>query len=81
MSDVRKQVMAQIVAFMARAEAGGMDPYRAAKHAFPGTPASVLGEACAELDHEHTEAWWQSIEKTIDGEVITRALAMPAGKP
>lgn len=74
-SEIRKEVMAHIIDFMTEAEQAGRDPYKAAKEAFPGTPDLVLTEAWMELDDRHVEAWWQSIEKTIDGEIITKALA------
>ncbi len=56
MSDTRKQVMAQIIAFMAEAEKQGRDPMRAAERAFPGTPEMVLILAAVELDGQKTEA-------------------------
>lgn len=78
-ASIRKQVLAQLVAYMATAQAEGCDPYSAAEEAFPGTPVAVLGEAWAELDCLNVEAWWQTIEKTIDAELIVRALAAPEG--
>lgn len=81
MSTTRKQVMAQIITVMAEAKARGEDPYRAAERAFPGTPGIVLCEAEDELDHQRTEAWWRTIERTIDGEVIRNAIAGTPAEP
>jgi hypothetical protein len=74
---IREQVMAQIIAAMVEAEENGRDAINAARATFPGTPDGVLYEARAEMDLQQEEAWWQSIEKTIDGEVIRRALGAP----
>lgn len=73
-TDTRKQVLALIAETMALAMADGRDPWSAAEAEFPGTPYSVLGEAfCAASDAEE-EAWWRTIERTIDGEVIRNAI-------
>ncbi len=81
MSDVRKQVMAQIISVMAEAEARGDNGFAAASQAFPGTPKSVLIEASVEVEDARTEAWWRTPERTIDGEVIRYAIAGPASEP
>jgi hypothetical protein len=56
----------------AAGEAGEMDALR---QAFPGTPDMVFYEATTAVDFAEVEDWWQSVEKTIDGEVIRLALA------
>ncbi len=77
MSDVRKQVMAEIVNFMRDARARGDDAYKAAERNFPGIPSEVVVDAWLTLNDEETEAWWQSVEKTIEVEIIKNALAAP----
>lgn len=77
MSDIRRQIEAQIISVMEEAEKQGRDALAAAAQAFPGTPEMVLILAAAELDCRRVEAWWQSMEKTIDGEIVRRALAAP----
>lgn len=76
MSTTRQQVKASIIACIADAQAWGLgDGVHAARLAFPGTPESVLWECWAELDGDQVEAWWQSVERTIDGEIIRNAVA------
>ena len=74
-ASIRKQVLAAIVACMSDAMSQGRDPWLAAKAEFPGTPSGVLGEAYCEAANAQDEAWWQTIERTIDGEVIRNAIA------
>lgn len=74
-SDTRKQVEAAIIQCIAEAEAQGLDGVKAATHAFPGTPDTVLWGCWSEWESQRTEAWWQSVERTIDSEVIRNAVA------
>jgi hypothetical protein len=74
-SDTRRQVEAEIIKAIAEAEARGIEGVGAARRAFPGVPDSVLYELWAEFDYQRTEAWWQDLERTIDGEVIKNAVA------
>ncbi len=78
-SVTRQQVMAHIISFMAEAEQRGLDPWKAAEHAFPSIPGDVVAAAWVELDARKTEAWWQAVEKTIDGELIDRAITSAGG--
>ena len=74
-STVRQQVLEQLIDEMSAAHArGATDPMTAAGEKFPGTPIPVLAEAWCEFDRRQTESWWQQVERTIDGEVIRRAL-------
>lgn len=83
MPNVRQQVMAEIIKIMAEAQARGEDGFVAARAAFPGVPAMVLGEARAELAIAEEERWWETLERTIDGEVIRTAVTAiaPAASP
>lgn len=77
-NDTRKQVEAAIIQVIADAEAQGVDGVTAANRAFPGTPDTVLWGCWSEWESQRTEAWWQSVERTIDGEVIRNAIAEAA---
>jgi hypothetical protein len=72
--DIRRQVIAQIVAVMERAEERGEDPCAAAAAAFPGTPYGVIFEASCELAVAKEERWWSDLEATIEGELVRKAL-------
>ncbi|MGH1592383.1 hypothetical protein ACRBEV_33230 (plasmid) [Methylobacterium phyllosphaerae] len=75
-SNTRRQVRAEIIRTLAEAQAAGLgDGVAAARQAFPGIPEAILWECWSELDQEHQEAWWQRVERTIDGEVIRNAVA------
>lgn len=74
-ADIRAQVMERIIEVIGEAQDQGRDGVAAAKAAFPGTPTIVLWEAWTALEMREVESWWQGVEKTIDGEIIERALA------
>ena len=74
-TDIRTQVKAAIISTMAEAEKAGRCPLAAAEAAYPGTPGMVLGECFAEMQMDQEEAWWQRVERTIDGDVIRNAVA------
>lgn len=73
--EIRRQVKARIMEVMRVAEAQGLDGYKAAERAFPGTPDMVLIECGVELDCAAVDAWWEAVEKTIDVELAQRAIA------
>ncbi|MBX3543758.1 hypothetical protein [Chelatococcus sp.] len=79
MNDIRKQVIAEIIQVMEQAHERGEDVWKAAEAAFPGTPIGVITEAWVEFDHAEQERWWQSLEKTIEGEIIKNAIAKTGG--
>lgn len=75
MSATRDQVMARLVDYMAQAKAEGRDGYASARETFGNVPEIVLAEAWTYAEMEDTENWWRNIERTIDGEIIGRAIA------
>lgn len=76
---VRHEVMERIIDVIRNAEEQGDERgVDAARRAFPGTPESVFWEAWAVHDWRKTEAWWDVVERTIEGEVIDRAIAATA---
>jgi len=80
MMDVRKQVMATVIEVCADAQAQGLDGWKAIKDAFPGIPTEVIAEAYVECNARETEVWWKQVERTIDVEVLHRAIAAGGGK-
>jgi hypothetical protein len=75
-SNTRQQIRAEIIRTIAEAQADGFgDGVAAARMAFPGIPEGILWECWAELDMDQKEAWWQRVERTIDGELIRNAVA------
>ena len=79
MSSVCDQVMAALVETGRTCRDAGLDVLKGLERAYPGTPMDVLVEAWMKVDDEATEAWWQQVERTIDGEVITRAIKSAGG--
>lgn len=75
--EIREQVIAQIAQVMAEGEALGRDPMAYAHEKFPGTPTMVMADAWVKFDDQREGAWWDAVEKTIDGEIIRRAIAAP----
>jgi len=72
--EIREQVIAQIAQVMAEGEAIGHDPMAYAEEKFPGTPMLVMADAWSRFDDAKEQKWWDSVEKTIDGEIIRRAI-------
>lgn len=79
-TDIRAQVKAAIIGTMAEADQEGRCPLAAAEAAYPGTPAMVLGECFAEMQMDQEDAWWERVERTIDGEIIRNAVAVAGGR-
>ena len=78
-STVRTEVKAEIIAVCREAKAKGDDGWKAVEARFPGIPPDVVAEAWLAVEDEATEAWWQTVERTIDGEIIRNALAKVGG--
>ncbi len=73
--NTREQVLAQISEVIAEGMSAGRDPWAYGREKFPGVPDDVITEAWMRVEDAITEKWWQSIEKTIEGEIIRKALA------
>jgi hypothetical protein len=73
-SPIQGRVFAELVRVCREATAQGRDGLQAIYAAFPGVPGLVAGEAWAEAQEEDAEAWWNTVEKTIDAEVIPKAI-------
>jgi hypothetical protein len=74
-NDKREAVIAEIVKVMAAAKARGEDEMKAARATFPGAPEWVLLDALIRAEADEVEKWWESVERTIDGELVRRAIA------
>ena len=72
--EIREQVIAHIVDVMMEGDDLGRDAMAYAEEKFPGTPMLVMADAWARFDGQKEAAWWDSVERTIDGEIIRRAL-------
>lgn len=78
----REQLERELLATMCRhlkeAKAGGsINLHDELEKAFPDVPDLVRFEAVVEFESEEVEAWWETLEKTIDGEILRRAIAKP----
>ncbi|MET4636561.1 hypothetical protein [Kaistia defluvii] len=73
--DVRAQVMNEIMTTVRLAEESGLDGYAEARRVYPAVPTGVISEAWARFDLARDEAWWLQAERTIEGEIIQRAIA------
>tara|TARA_R110000803_G_scaffold96261_1_gene164371 strand:- start:798 stop:1040 length:243 start_codon:yes stop_codon:yes gene_type:complete len=72
--NIRKEVMAHFVEIAENAEKSGADGLVTLQKQFPDVPVSILAEASVEATMNADEAWWQQIEKTIDVEMMKKAL-------
>ena len=76
---IRLQVIEQIIKTIEAAERYGKNDFHAVMATYSGTPEGVYWEAWVALQYRREEAWWQAIEKTIDGEIIKAALIKSGG--
>ncbi|MEF2551331.1 hypothetical protein VQ042_08125 [Aurantimonas sp. A2-1-M11] len=73
MSDqTRKEILDELAKIAAEAMARGEDGWKAL--VLMGVPVSVATEAWLIADEAKTESWWQKVERTIDGEIIRKAI-------
>lgn len=80
-TQTRKEIEAHLISLFVRARNEGMSwnaAHAAVRAQCPGVPEVVLTLAAVHADEAETEAWWETMEKTIDGEVIARALGRQA---
>lgn len=75
MSQVRKEVLEHIIDVVREGDELGLDGLKYARSKLPDVPEMVVAEAWCEHEHRKIESWWQSVERTIDAEVIRNALA------
>lgn len=69
----RRQIKAEVIKVMADAENIGRDPMDAARKSFPDFPEAALWECWGEFDTYRLEAWWKSMEKAVDAEMVKAA--------
>jgi hypothetical protein len=74
-SNIREQVMDEIMTTIRTAEDAGQDGCAEARRVYPAVPAGIISEAYARVDLARDEAWWVGVERTIEGEIIQRAIA------
>lgn len=73
MSTIRQQIKVAVISVMEDAESVGKDPITEARRCFPDFPEAALWECWADWDYGRLEAWWQSMEKTIDAGAANKA--------
>ncbi|GGF82142.1 hypothetical protein GCM10007301_47820 [Azorhizobium oxalatiphilum] len=72
--EIKAQIWKQVLGVMRDAQAAGLHPFSEAQRAFPEVPGYILAQIEVDLWDEEENAWWEGIEKTIDAEVIRKAL-------
>lgn len=75
--EIREQVLAQVIEVIKQARANGEPEMEAIKRTFPGMPEDIYWQASCALDRAEVDAWWEAVEKTIDGEIIKNAISGP----
>lgn len=74
-AELKREVRATMIEWILDYRAkGGLNELRAWESAHPGTPQSVYWDASLELDEQDENKWWETLERTIDGEVLKRAI-------
>ena len=68
----REEVLDELAKVAADAMARGEDGMKAVENM--GVPTAVAAEAWVIADRAETERWWQQVERTIDGEIIRKAI-------
>ena len=75
--EIKEQVLAQVIEVIKQARANGEPEMEVIKRTFPGMPEDIYWQAFCALDSAEVDAWWESVEKTIDGEIIKNAISGP----
>lgn len=75
--EIRDQVIAQVIEVIKQARDSGEDERSVVFRTFPGLPDQVYWDAFCDLDAADVNAWWETVEKTIDGEIIKNAISGP----
>lgn len=75
--EIRDQVIAQVIEVIKQAREDGEEETAVVFRTFPGLPDQVYWDAFCALDSAEVNAWWETVEKTIDGEIIKNAISGP----
>lgn len=75
-SETKAAVLSAMADIGRQAKAKGKDAWSAIAAAVPAAPADVIAEAYLAVEDEATAAWWDQVERTIDGEVVRNALGI-----
>lgn len=78
--ETKEKVFAALIAAMERGVERGEYPMAAAEAEYPDVPHGVIVEAWCKFDDDMQDRWWDSIEKTIEGEIVRRALKADTGE-
>ncbi|MGR7993819.1 hypothetical protein [Xanthobacter sp. ZOL 2024] len=73
--EIHEQVLAQVIEVIKQARANGEPEMAVVARTFPGMPDAIYWAAYCDLDNAEIDAWWEAVEKTIDGEIIRNALS------
>lgn len=78
----REQLERELLATMCRhlkevKARSSIDLYDELEKAFPSVPDLVRWEAIAQFEFKEIDCWWETLEKTIDGEILRRAIGKP----
>ena len=75
--EIREQVLAQVIEVIKQARANGEEEMGVIARTFPGMPEAIYWSAFCDLENAEVNAWWEAVEKTIDGEIIKNAISGP----
>lgn len=78
--ETKAAVLAAMTSIGREAKAQGDDAWTAIAKAVPDAPSDVVAEAYLALEDEASAAWWEQVEKTIDGELVRHALGLENGE-
>lgn len=80
---VRIETKAAVLSALAEvgreARSKGLDPWQSIADAVPDAPSDVVAEAWLAVEDEASAAWWEKVEKTIDGEIVRRSIGIEKG--
>lgn len=71
---IKREVIATIVDTMDDAVTQGLEPIEYAKQTFLEVPEGVIFEAFGHWQCRDIDRWWDKVERTVDVEVIRRAI-------
>jgi len=75
--EIKEQVLAHLIKVIEEANELGLDGASVARKMYPDIPSSVIASAEVATWSRAENAWWESVERTIDGEIIKNAISGP----
>ncbi|NVM41945.1 hypothetical protein HWX16_16580 [Ochrobactrum intermedium] len=73
--ETKEAVINEVAKVAYQAIKSGRDPHKVVREKFPDIPDMVHIDGIVRAEMQAEDEWWEKVEKTIDGEIVRRAIA------